>query len=318
MMKAVVLQEFGDVDVLKLAGVEEPHAGAGEVRIRIVAAGVNPVDYKIRRGLLQGRLPHEMPIIPGWDAAGVIDEVGEGVTNWKQGDEVYAYCRKPVIQFGCYAEYVVVPEGFVAPMPKTASFTQAASIPLAALTAWQSLYDAAGLKEGQTILIHAGAGGVGGFAIQLAKLRGAHVISTASAVNHAYVRGLGADEVIDYTSMDFREAVKAVHPEGVDVVYDTVGGEVQVKSAEMIKPGGTMVSILAYVDEAAIQARDIQTRYVFVSPNGEQLRELAQLFDAGQLKTRIAAELPLAEAAEAHRRMETGHTAGKMVLAVEG
>lgn len=317
-MKAVVLQAFGEVDGLKVGEVADPHAGAGEVRIRIRAAGVNPVDFKIRKGLLQGRLPHEMPIIPGWDAAGVIDEVGEGVANWQVGDEVYAYCRKPVIQFGCYAEYVVVPESFVAAKPTKASFAQAASIPLAALTAWQSLYDAAGLKEGQTVLIHAGAGGVGGFAIQLAKLRGAHVITTASAVNHDYVRELGADEVIDYNSIDFREAVKAVHPEGVDVVYDTVGGEVQVKSADVIKPGGTMVSILAYVDEAAIQAKGIHTRYVFVSPNGDQLRELAKLFDAGQFKTRIAAELPLAEADEAHRRMETGHTAGKMVLTVAG
>lgn len=313
-MKAVFFSEFGGIEVLRSGEVADPHPGAGEVRICIRTAGVNPVDFKIRKGLLQGRLPHEMPIIPGWDAAGVIDEVGEGVTACKAGDEVFAYCRKPVIQFGCYAEYVVVPADFVAAKPKNASFSQAASIPLAALTAWQSLYDAAELKAGQTVLIHAGAGGVGGFAIQLAKLRGAHVITTASAANHAYVRELGADEVIDYHSMDFREAVKAVHPDGVDAVYDTLGGEVQVKSADVIKPGGIMVSILAYVDEPAIQAKGIQTRYVFVSPNSSQLRELATLFDAGKFTTRIAAEFSLAEAAEAHRRIESGHTAGKLVL----
>ncbi|MGA1530584.1 MAG: NADP-dependent oxidoreductase [Kiritimatiellia bacterium] len=315
-MQTIMFNRFGDVDVLSPGTIDNPRTGPGEVRIRIIAAGVNPVDAKIRRGLLQGRLPHEMPIIPGWDAAGVIDEVGEGVEDWSAGDEVFAYCRKPVIQFGCYAEYVVVPASFIAAKPARASFNEAASIPLAALTAWQSLYDAANLQAGQTVLVHAGAGGVGGFAIQLAKLRGAHVITTASAVNHPYVHGLGADEVIDYTTMDFREAVRAVHPDGVDVVYDTVGGEVQLKSAEVIKPGGTMVSILAYADEAAIQAKGIHTHYVFVSPNNDQLAELAQLYDEQKLSTRIAAEFPLSEAAEAHRRIESGHTAGKMVLRI--
>lgn len=317
-MKAIILEQYGEADVLKLADLPDPHAGPGEVRIRIRAAGVNPVDFKIRKGYLKDRIPNQFPLIPGWDAAGVIDETGEGVTSLKAGDEVFAYCRKPVIQFGTYAEFVVVPETFVARKPARASFEQGASIPLAALTAWQSLFDAANLREGQTALIHAGAGGVGGFAIQLARDVGARVIATGSARNHAFMRSLGAHEVIDYTSVDFRDAVRRQCPDGVDVAFDTVGGEVQVASAEVVRPGGTLVSILAYADEAALQRRGIQTRYVFVSPNREQLGELAARFDAGRLTTHLAGVFPLAQAAAAHRQMETGHTAGKLVLTVPG
>lgn len=314
-MKAILFDDYGDVDVLKMRVVADPQPGPGEVRIRVHAAGVNPVDFKIRKGYLKGRLPNELPIIPGWDAAGVIDVAGDGVSLVKPGDEVYAYCRKPVIQFGTYAEYVVVPESFVALKPAKASFAEAATIPLAALTAWQSLFDAAQLKAGQTVLIHAGAGGVGGFAIQLARHAGARVVATGSRHNHDYMRTLGAHEVIDYTEGDFREPVRLLHPGGVDVAYDTVGGrELQARTADVVKPGGTIVSILAYEDEAAIKAKGIETRYVFVSPNREQLIQLAGLFDAGQLRTRIAGQFPLAEAAEAHRRIESGHTAGKLVL----
>ena len=318
-MKAILFDHYGESGVLKLADISDPHAGPGEVRIRIRAAGVNPVDFKIRKGYLKERIPNQLPIIPGWDAAGVIDETGEGVTSVKAGDEVFAYCRKPVIQFGTYAEYVVVPETFVALKPARASFEEAASIPLAALTAWQSLFDAAGLRAGQTALIHAGAGGVGGFAIQLAKDAGARVIATGSAKNHAYIRSLGADEVIDYTAVDFRDGVRRWCPGGVDVAFDTVGGgEVQAATADVVKPGGTLVSILAYEEEAALQRKGIHTRYVFVSPNCAQLRELAVRYDAGRLQTRLAGVFPLAQAARAHQQMETGHTAGKLVLTLRG
>lgn len=317
-MKAILFTHYGDLDVLKYGEMPDPHPGPGEVRIHVRAAGVNPVDFKIRKGYLKERMPNQLPIIPGWDAAGVIDMVGKGVSSLAKGDEVYAYCRKPVIQFGTYAEYVVVPETFVALKPKKASFEEAASIPLAALTAWQSLFDAAGLKAGQSVLIHAGAGGVGGFAIQLAKNAGARVIATGSAKNHAYIRSLGADHVIDYTVGDFRTAVKSLYPDGVDVVYDTVGGEVQVRSGDVIRPGGTIVSILAYDDEEALKRRGIQTKYVFVSPNRDQLRALAGLYDEGKLTTHLAKVYPLSHAAEAHRQIETSHTAGKLVLTVGG
>lgn len=315
-MKAIALNEFGGIEVLKQIEAPDPHPEAGEVRIRIKAAGVNPVDAKIRKGYLQTRIPHQFPVIPGWDAAGVIDQVGAGVTSMKVGDEVYAYCRKPVVQYGTYAAYVVVPETSVAHKPVKASFEEAAAIPLAALTAWQCLFDAAGLQAGQTALIHAGAGGVGGFAVQLAKNRGARVISTGTVRNHAYIKLLGADEVVDYSVGDFREAVRNWCPAGVDVAYDTVGGEVQQRSADVVKKGGTLVSILAYENEEALKQKGIQTKYVFVSPNRGQLSELAALFDGGKLKVRLATTLPLEQAGEAHRIIETSRTVGKIVLKV--
>jgi len=315
-MRVIALENFGGVEVLKKMDLPDPHPGPREVRIRVKAAGVNPVDAKIRKGYLQSRIPHQLPLIPGWDAAGVIDEVGAGVKSLSMGDDVFAYCRKPVVQFGTYADYVVVPETSVARKPVKASMVEAAAIPLAALTAWQSLFDAADLSSGQTALIHAGAGGVGGFAVQLAKIRGATVIATGSGRNHAYIRSLGADHVIDYTAEDFRAKVRQLCPGGVDVAYDTVGGDIQAKSAEVVRSGGVLVSILAYENEEAIKRLGIQTRYVFVSPDAHQLAELAGLFDGGKLKVNVAAALPLDQAAEAHRMIETGRTAGKIVLKI--
>ncbi|HMP72223.1 MAG TPA: NADP-dependent oxidoreductase [Kiritimatiellia bacterium] len=315
-MKAIALDHFGGPDVLALRELPDPQPGPGEVRIRIHAAGVNPVDWKIREGLLQGRLPHAFPLIPGWDAAGLLDAVAPDVTDLQPGDAVYAYCRKPVIQHGAYAESITLPATSVARKPANATFEQAASIPLAALTAYQSLHDAGQLAGGQTVLIHAGSGGVGGFAIQLAKHAGATVIATASAPNHPYLRELGADHTIDYTTTDFRDAVRDLVPGGVDLAYDTVGGDVQTRSADIVKPGGTLVSILAFADEPALQARGIQTRYVFVAPNATQLNDLAQRFDQGRFTTRLATVLPLEQAAEAHRLIQTGRTVGKIVLQV--
>lgn len=312
-MKAVSFDDFGGVEVLKYREHPKPSPGKGEVLIRIRAAGVNPVDWKIREGLLKTRLPHQFPVIPGWDVAGTIAALGPGCRRFKKGEAVYAYARKPVIKDGCYAEFVVLPEKQVARKPATLNFVQAASIPLAALTAWQCLFDAADLQKGQTVLIHAGAGGVGGFAVQFAKWKGARVLATASAANHEYVRSLGADEVMDYTQTDFVEAVRAFAPKGVDVAYDTVGDDVQVRTVATVRKGGTLVSILAFRPETQA-ARGIQLRYVFVSPNAVQLAKLARLADSGKLKTHIAAQLPLEQAAEAHRMIRTGHTRGKIVL----
>jgi NADPH2:quinone reductase len=312
-MKAVSIDTFGGEEVLQYRELEKPAPAKGEVLIRVKAAGVNPVDWKIREGLLKTRLPHQFPIILGWDVAGTIAALGPGCRRFKKGDAVYAYARKPIIKDGCYAEFVALPEKNVAAKPATLDFAQAASIPLAALTAWQSLFDAAGLKKGQTVLIHAAAGGVGGFAVQLAKGAGARVLATASAANHEYCRGLGADEVIDYTSVDFVEAVRSLAPKGVDVAYDTVGGEVQDRSIAVVRKGGTLVTILAPTP-AAQQAKGIRLRYVFVAPNAAQLKRLAALADAGRLRTHLAAVLPLAQAAEAHRMIRTGHTRGKIVL----
>jgi len=313
-MKAVLFHEFGGPEVLQSTELNDPIPGTGEVLIRIHAAGVNPADTKIRKGLFLQRIPHAFPVIPGWDAAGVIEKNGDGATLFKPGDEVYAYCRKPVVQFGAYAERIVLPETQIALKPKTMTFEEAASVPLAALTAWQSLMDAAGLKAGQSVLIHAGAGGVGGFAIQIAKHAGAFVIATASRRNHDYVRGLGADMIIDYTEIDFRDALLDAYSKGVDVAFDTVGGDVQSRSGDVVRTGGVLVSLLAFKDEAALKSKGIQVRYVFVAPNREQLGIITGLIDQGKIKSHLAAVLPLSNAQEAHRMMETQHTVGKIVL----
>lgn len=312
-MMAVSFDDFGSEDVLRYREHPIPEPGPGEILIKVRAAGVNPVDWKIREGLLKTRMPHQFPIIPGWDVAGTVAALGPKCRRFKKGDAVYAYARKPVIKDGCYAEYVVLPEKNVALKPETLSFAEAASIPLAALTAWQSLFDAADLQKGQTVLIHAAAGGVGGFAVQLAKWKGARVIGTASAANHDYVRSLGADEVIDYTQTDFVEAARALAPKGFDVVYDTVGEDVQIRSIPLVRKGGVLVTILAPKPEAQA-AKQLRLRYVFVAPNAAQLKRLATLADSGKLKTHISAEFPLEQAAEAQRRSKAGHTRGKMVL----
>lgn len=316
-MKAIVIDNFGGRDLLKLADVPKPVPGPREVLIRLHAAGVNPVDFKIREGLLRTRMPHQFPIIPGWDAAGVVECAGSRCRRLAPGDAVYAYARKPIIKDGAYAEYLVLPEQQVARKPDALSFAEAAAVPLAALTAHQSLFLAAKLRRGQTALIHAGAGGVGHFAVQLARLAGARVLATAGPANLDFVRALGADTVVDYTAVDFVERVHDITGEGVEVAFDTVGGDVQVRSAQAVRPGGTLVSILAYRDEAALRARGIQTRYVFVSPNRPQLDRLSRLFDQGRLRVHISARLPLAEASTAHEGIEGRHTRGKVVLAID-
>jgi NADPH2:quinone reductase len=316
-MKAIAIDQYGGRDQLKFREMPTPEPGPGEVRIRIRAAGVNPVDWKIREGLFRTRLPNLFPIIPGYDCAGVIEARGPGANAWGIGEEVFAYARKPVVSQGAYAEYIVLPEVQVASKPQSLSFEEAASMPLAGMTAWQSLFSAGGLRAGQSVLIQAGAGGVGGFAIQLAKARGAAVIATASARNHDYVRSLGADAVVDYTAGDFRAAVRAWRPEGVDLAFDTVGGEVQPASADVVRPGGTLVSILALQDHPSLRRADLAVRYVFAAPQAAQLALMGAMADAGALRTRLAAVIPLAEAARAQELIETRHVAGKIVLRVD-
>ncbi len=318
LMKAVYHEDFGPVDVLKYGDLPRPSPGKGEVLIRVRAAGVNPVDWKIREGLLKTRMPHQFPIIPGWDVAGVVAEVGPGVSGFRKGDAVYAYARKPVIKDGCYAEFVTLPARQIAPKPRSLSFEEAAAIPLAALTAWQALFDAAGLGKGQVVLVQAAAGGVGGYSVQLAKWRGAVVIGTARAENHEYLRELGVDHAVDYSVGDVVDQVRPLVPRGVDVVLDAMGGETQIRSAELVRRGGTLVTILApqAETEKTLRRRGAKLAYVFVAPNAAQLRKLTALAERGDLRVRLAATLPLTEAAEAHRRIQSGHTRGKIVLQV--
>jgi NADPH:quinone reductase-like Zn-dependent oxidoreductase len=308
-MKAVRIHKFGGPEVLKYEDVPRPAPGSGEVLIRVHAAGVNPVDWKIREGHLKQMMNISLPLIPGWDVSGVVESTGAGVTRLKKGDEVYS--RPDLARNGSYAQYIVVRESEVALKPKSLDHVHAAAIPLAALTAWQALFDAAKLGAGQTVLIHAAAGGVGSFAVQLAKLKGARVIGTASKRNHDFLRELGADETVDYTSTRFEDAVR-----NVDVVLDTISGETQQRSWKVLKKGGFLVSILQPPSPEEAAAHGVRCAHTFVQPNVSQLAELAALVDAGKLKTIVETVLPLAEAVQAQELNKAGHTRGKIVLRV--
>jgi NADPH2:quinone reductase len=313
-MRAVVFDAFGGSEKLRMAEVHKPAPAAGEVLIEVHCASVNPVDWKIREGMLAELFPYEFPIVPGWDAAGVVAGLGKGVTAFRVGDRVYAYCREPKVQHGTYAEYVTMAADAVAPMPRNLDFAGASTIPLTGLTAWQSLFDAGTLSAGQKVLIHAGAGGVGSLAIQFAKTAGAIVYTTAHGRNHAYVKGLGADAAIDYAREKFVDAVRALAPEGLDLVFDTVGDHVQRESYKTLKRGGMLVSIANLPESGEADRYGARTNFVFVSPNGGQLREIAALIEAGKVRPAEYEVIPLDRAAEAQERSRTGHVRGKIVL----
>ena len=317
MMKAIAIQEFGGRDTLQLMDVPVPDVGPHDVLIRVKAAGVNPVDWKIREGLLREVLPHAFPIILGWDVAGVVHQVGSKVSDHHVGDAVYAYCRLPLVQRGAYAEYIDLPADHVAKKPTTLSFVQAASVPLSALTAYQSLFDAGGLQRGETVLVHAAAGGVGGFAVQLAKQHGATVIGTASPHNHDYLRDLGVDRVIDYTTQDVRRVIREWYPAGLDFIYDCVGGEVLKQSVEILNPTGRLVTIAERDHAQTMKAQGINVQFVFVTPNVRQLEALTTMADQGQLQTHVSGTFPLEAAAQAHEILEARHVKGKLVLTLE-
>ena len=316
-MKAVRIHEFGDVDVLKYEDIERPEPQTGEVLVRVRAAGINPIDTFSRDHplpLTTGTA--SLPYILGWDISGEVVAQGYGVTQFVPGDEVYGMLRFPR-EGKAYSEYVSAPVADLALKPTHLTHLQAAGAPLAALTAWQAFFDIAHLQAGQTIFIPGGAGGVGHLAIQLAKWKGAKVMSTTSTRNRDFVRHLGADVVIDYTKQSFVEMVK-----GVDVVLDTIGGEVLRQAFQVMKRGGTMVSLPGHAGVKAIGdqlAPHYGVTFVFtpVHPSGEQLAAMAPLFDAGQLNVHIDAVFPLQDVAQAHKLSEGGHVRGKLVLTVE-
>lgn len=308
-MKAIRIHQFGGTEVLRYEDSPQPVPGADEVLIRVHAAGVNPVDAKIRAGKLQGRIDHKLPLILGWDVAGTIEQTGADVTHFKSGDAVYA--RPDIARDGAYAEYIVVRASEVALKPESLDFIHAAAVPLSALTAWQSLFVAGDLQPGQTILIHAGAGGVGHYALQLAHWKGAHVITTASARNADFVRALGADDVIDYTRARFEDAVHEA-----DMVFDTVGGDVQQRSWQVLKRGGILVSILALTVPDEAEQRGWRSAYVFVQPSAQQLIQIASLIDGGSIKPHVDNVMALSDAATAHILIQGGHARGKIVLNV--
>jgi NADPH:quinone reductase-like Zn-dependent oxidoreductase len=308
-MRAVRIHRYGGPEVLSYEEAPAPQPAAGEVRVRVHAAGVNPVDWKIREGWLKDRLNHTLPLILGWDISGEVESVGADVTRFKIGDPVFS--RPDISRDGAYAQYIAIRESELAFKPRSLDHVHAAGVPLAALTAWQALFDAARLESGQTVLVHAAAGGVGSFAVQLANWIGARVIGTASARNREFVLGLGADEVVDYRSTPFEQAVR-----DVDVVFDTLGGDVQRRSWQVLKPGGVLVSILEVPSEAEAQTHKARGAYVFVRPNALQLAEIASLIDTGTLFSPVETVLPLTEVRAAHELSQSGHARGKIVLTV--
>jgi len=306
-MHAVRLHRYGAADELIYEETLRPEPQAGEALVRVYAAGVNPVDWKTRKGQWR-RDPIESPLILGWDIAGVVVVTGSGVDQFSPGDEVFGMVRFP--EFGdAYADYVAAPVDDLAKKPAALSLVKAAAVPLVALTAWQALFEAARLQPGQTILVHAAAGGVGHIAVQLAKWKGAHVIGTASAANVDFLRSLGVDQVIDYTHERFEDVAHEV-----DVVLDTIGGATQERSFEVIKPGGMLVSITDTPDESVARSYGVRTASILVHTSSEQLAEIAELFENGKLQVEVTRAFPLVEAAEAHLLVEAGHTRGKVVL----
>jgi NADPH:quinone reductase-like Zn-dependent oxidoreductase len=307
-MRAVQQDIFGDADVLKL--VERPDSVAlpTEIVVRVKAAAINPVEAFIRSGAFP--VLGQPPFILGWDVSGVVEDLEPGVNRFKIGDEVYGMPLFPRAA-SAYAEKVAGPSRHFAAKPKSLDHVHAAALPLVGLTAWQSLVDVAQVKAGQRVLIHAGAGGVGHIAVQIAKAKGAYVISTASAAKLDFVRSLGADEVIDYRKVDFAEKIS-----GVDVVLETVGGETADRSQRTLKPGGLFVTIVDRMNEAlAERTRKAGLRFagVAVEPDYHGLEELTRLVDQGKLRVHVEKTFPLAEAAAAHRFLET-KPKGKVVL----
>ncbi|MEV0703993.1 NADP-dependent oxidoreductase [Saccharopolyspora sp. NPDC050389] len=310
-MRAISQDVLGGPEVLREVQLDRPVPGPSEVLIRVHAAGLNPTDWKHRANKV---FLGEPPFVLGWDVSGVVEAVGVGVTLHKPGDEVFGMLPYPH-GVGSHAEYVTGPARAFVPKPSNVDHVQAGAIPLAALTAWQVLVDTARLQLGQRVLIHAAAGGVGHFAVQIAKARGAHVIATASAGKHEFLRGLGADELIDYREVDFADVVS-----DVDVVLDPLAGDTRTRSLRTLRRGGVLVSILPFgreADAAEAERRGVRVELMLVEADQEGMRAIAELVESGRLRAEIAGVFPLAEAAKAHALGETGRTTGKLVLAVE-
>lgn len=310
--KAANYEEFGGPEVVKVSEIDLPELGEGEVLIKVKAAGVNPVDAVIREGHYKNMMPHKLPVIPGWDLAGIIEDRGHAARRFEIGDEVYAYARRPEVKWGTFAEYIVIPETYLASRPKNFSWEESAAIPLAGLTAYQSLYIAGNLQEDQKVLILGASGGVGSFAIQLAKNRGAEVIGVASEKNHQYMKSLGADHTIDYENGDIGAAAKEIAPEGVDLIFDCTSGDTLRQSTKALKSSGKLVSILSQGEEVD---EGIDFQFVFVEPNSKQLAHYRELVEEGKIKVQVSKVYPLEETADALEQIQTLHTTGKIVIA---
>lgn len=303
-IQAIRVYEYGGPEQLRLERIARPVPQAGEVLVRVHAAGVNPIDWKIRQGLLKDAFPTSFPHLPGRDLAGIVEEVGPGVTTFRKGQAVFGQSM-----YGTYTEYTPASINTLALKPKTLSFDEAATIPIGAATAWEGLFDFGGLQAGQRVLIQGAAGGVGMFAVQFARRKGAYVIGTTSTPNVSFVRSLGANEVIDYTSTSLEDSVR-----DVDLVFDLVGGETLEGSLHAVKRGGTLVSIASEPPEEKAHQLNIHMITIASRISSELLQTFAQLIEEGQVKAIVGKTFPLSEAQQAHKLSEKGHGRGRIVL----
>jgi NADPH:quinone reductase-like Zn-dependent oxidoreductase len=309
-MKAIVAHEYGGPEVLKLEDVPVPTPKNDEMLIKVFAAGVNSFDGNLRSGNW-AKPPNgtQLPWHPGYDIAGVVEKVGGKVTKFKAGDAVFAFIT--ILKGGGYAEYAIAREKDAAPKPTTISFIEAAGVPSVALTAWQAIIDKANLQSGQTVLIHGASGGVGMFAIPIAKIRGAKVFATASTANQDFLKELGADVSIDYKTQRFEDIAK-----NVDVVIDGVGGETLARSYPIVKKGGIIVALSANVDKTQLEKYGIRGTSLVVQNNGDELAQIGKLIDEKRIKVIVSETFPLADASKAEAKADTGHARGKIVLKV--
>ena len=304
-MKAIRIHQYGGPEVLAHVEMRCPTPGPDELLIKVQAASVNPLDWKMRAGHVKEIFPLTFPATLGRDVSGTVEEAGDNVTQFKRGDEVYALVS------GGYAEYVVAKETAVAKKPRTLDHVQAAAVPAVGLTALQALFEVAQLSAGQKVLIHAAAGGVGNFAVQLAKARGAYVIGTASSKNHPLLKDLGVDQAVDYRQTRFEDVVREV-----DVVLDTVGGETQERSFKVLKKGGILVSLVQPPSQELATKYGVRALFHSGRARSSDLAQIAKLIDDGKVKTIVETVLPLAEARRAHELSEARHVRGKIVLKV--
>ncbi len=305
-IQAIQVHDYGDADQLKLEQIAQPEPKEGEVLVRVHAAGVNPMDWKIRAGAAKSFMQPSFPYIPGHAFAGTIEKVGNGVTAFQVGQEVFGLSSQ-----GTYTQYTVAPVNVIALKPKSLSFDEAATIPVSATTAWQGLFDHGNLQQGQRVLIIGGSGGVGLFAIQFAHQKGAHVISTTSTPNVDFVRSFGAETVLDYTQTKIEDAVH-----DVDLVLDTVGDDALATAYSTLRRGGTLITIAGQPDEAKASKLGIHASRFSAQSTSEQLAQFARLIDEGQIKAFVGHTFPLDEAAQAQELCQKGHGRGRIVLQI--
>ena len=308
-MKAVVVNEYGGPEVLKYQDAPRPEPKEDEILVRVMAAAINPVDSYVRQGMFAKRGLDNRPLIIGSDIAGVVEKAGPSAKKFKSGDAVYSYLS--VTRGGAYAEFAIAKESETALKPKNIGFEEAAAVPLAGTTAWQALMDSAKIAEGQTILIHGGSGGVGSFAIQIARAHGLKTIATASTEHQDLLKQLGVDQAIDYKTTKFEDVVK-----DVDVVLNCVRADALALSYGVVKKGGMIVSITDEPDQSECAKRGLSCSRMSAHPEAKVLQELTKLMEAGKMKSIVSQTFPLAEASKAHEQIETRHTLGKIVLKI--